>query len=180
MNFSEVLEAMKAGKKVRRTCWAHDGVLYIGTKEQYGHDLFLRVDQKIGGSFVGVHNVNTEEILAEDWEIVDEYPKVELKTYFECPRCNQISHFDAEFLLVDPKGRDIVECGHCRNKVEIVKKDQETKTCCGETEAKNSQYTLPAEYIGYGRWRVTKPLPIDEWTIKVRRDIENGNFKLIY
>ena len=149
MNFSEVLEAMKAGKKVRRTCWAHDGVLYIGTKEQYGHDLFLRVDQKIGGSFVGVHNVNTEEILAEDWEIVDEYAKAELKTYFECPRCNQISHFDAEFLLVDPKGRDIVECGHCRNKVEIVKKDPETKACCGgiitQTGANNFKTVISGE-----------------------------------
>ena len=179
MNFSAALEAMKAGKKIRLP-EMKDYFVYISTVYK------LNFDKSSTVSHIRLTNYkdeqdwtpDEEELLSEKWELVDEYQTVKL--YFKCPRCNQISHFDAEFLLVDPNGRDIVECGHCRNKVEIVKKDQETKTCCGETEAKNSQYTLPAEYIGYGRWRVTKPLPIDEWTIKVRRDIENGNFKLIY
>jgi len=131
MNFSAALEAWKAGKKLRlpempENYWIERGeintfmtpyyelVLVKGNVRKWD---YLKIPYRI--------------LISEDWELVDEYPKVELKTYFECPRCNQISHFDAEFLLVDPKGRDIVECGHCRNKVEIVKKDQETKACCG-------------------------------------------------
>jgi len=132
MNFSAALEAMKAGKKVRRSCWGYGITLHIGTKEQFGHDLFYRKHQTrpdIGIEFYRIHDI---EILAEDWELVDEYPKVELKQYFKCPRCNQNSMFDKKFLLVDPKGRDIIECENCGNKVEIIKNDHGTKACCGE------------------------------------------------
>jgi len=140
MNFSAALEAMKAGKKIRRSAYG-DSFCYI-TYPEIGEPIVWKSD-------CGAKKFYSHEILAEDWEVVDEYPKVELKTYFECPRCNQISHFDAEFLLVDPKGRDIVECGHCRNKVEIVKKDPETKACCGgiitQTGANNFKTVISGE-----------------------------------
>ena len=178
MNFSAALEALRAGKKVRLP-EMKDYFVYIAT-------VYNLTNTSKNVSHIRLTNYkdtqdwtpSEDELLSEKWEMVDEYRKVKL--YFKCPRCEKHSVFDKKFLLADLKGRDIIECENCGNKVEIVKKDPETKTCCGENGSKDSQYTLPAEYIGYGRWRVTKPLPVDEWTIKVRRDIENGNFKLIY
>jgi len=170
MNFSEALEAMKAGKKVIRSSKSFETYI-IGQfpLDEPGTKTDIIAEN---GFFKKISVFGSEGILAEDWEVVDEYPKVKL--HFKCPRCNQNSEFEKKFLLVDPKGRDIIECEHCKNKVEIKKEPAISNACDGETEAKNSQYTLPAEYIGYGRWRVTKPLPVDELTIKVRRDIENG------
>jgi len=140
---------MKARKKVRRSCWGPGITLHIGTKEQFGHDLFYRKHQTrpdIGIEFYRIHDI---EILAEDWEIVDEYPKVELLQYFKCPRCNEESVFKKELLLVDPKGRDIVECEECRTKIEIVKNDPETKICSGEkitqTGANNFKTVISGE-----------------------------------
>jgi len=148
MNFSAALEAMKAGKKIRLP-EMKDYFVYISTVYK------LNFDKSSTVSHIRLTNYkdeqdwtpDEEELLSEKWELVDEYQTVKL--YFKCPRCNQISHFDAEFLLVDPKGRDIVECGHCRNKVEIVKKDQETKACCRgiitQTGANNFKTVMSGE-----------------------------------
>ena len=163
MNFSAALEAMKAGKKVRRSCWGYGITLHIGTKEQFGHDLFYRKHQTrpdIGIEFYRIHDI---EILAEDWEIVDEYPKVELLQYFKCPRCNEESVFKKELLLVDPKGRDIVECEECRTKIEIVKNDPETKICSGEKITQTGANNFKTVISGESRILFYKGNDLETW-----------------
>ena len=133
MNFSAALDAMKAGKKVRLP-EMKDYFLYISTV----YEMTFNNSRKV--SHIRLTNYkdeqdwtpDEEELLSEKWELVDEYAKAELLQYFKCPRCQKRSVFDKKFLLVDPKGRDIIECEHCKNKVEIVKKDHGTKACCGE------------------------------------------------
>jgi len=173
MNFSEALEAMRAGKKVRLQ-EMKDYFLYISTV----YEMTFNTSRKV--SHIRLTNYkdeqdwtpDEEELLSEKWEIVDEYPKVKILQYFKCPRCNENSHFDR--ISVDSKGREIIECEHCKNKVEIEKEQVVSNACGGETKAKYTHYTLPVVYMGYRGWRVTKPLPVNELTIKVRRDIENG------
>jgi len=147
MNFSEALEAMKAGKKVIRPSKSFEtyriGQFPLdepGTKTDIIAENYFFKKLSVFGS---------EEILAEDWEIVDEYPKVEIETYFKCPCCQKRSVFDKKFLLVDPEGREIVECRYCKNKVEIVKVDHGTKACCGgiitQTGANNFKTVISGE-----------------------------------
>jgi len=121
MNFSAALEALRAGKKVRLP-EMKDYFIYISTV----YEMTFNTSRKV--SHIRLTNYkdeqdwtpSEEELLSEKWELVDEYAKAELETYFKCPRCQKRSVFDKKFLLVDPKGRDIIECEHCKNKVEII------------------------------------------------------------
>lgn len=62
MRFEEALKAMREGKKVRRTSWDISTIFYsyangVGIYDNYKNEENM---------------IYTKDILAEDWEIVDE------------------------------------------------------------------------------------------------------------
>jgi len=164
MNFSAALEALRAGKKVRLP-EMKDYFIYISTV----YNLTFNTSRKV--SHIRLTNYkdeqdwtpSEEELLSEKWELVDEYAKAELLQYFKCPRCNENAGFDKKFLLVDPKGRDIIECEHCKNKVEIVKKDRGTKACCGEKITQTGANNFKTVISGESRILFYKGNDLETW-----------------
>lgn len=64
MNFSEALEALKAGKKVKRSNWI-------------GNENIVLIDSDHGGQYLGCSIyfeealLGSDSLLANDWEIVE-------------------------------------------------------------------------------------------------------------
>ena len=78
MKLEEVLQAARDGKKVQRISWRNT-FFYIGTNK-------------------GVSDYSTQDLLSDDWEIVDEHKP--------CPFCGSSK---AEFV----GGYDSIECSDC-------------------------------------------------------------------
>ena len=112
MNFSAALEAMKAGKKIRRPAYG-DSFCYI-TYPENGEPIVWKSD-------CGAKKFYSHEILAEDWEIVKEMPEaiVQTKTeeYFLCPYVGCTGKYNYEFF----KDKDIMKCSYCGKKFRIRK-----------------------------------------------------------
>lgn len=79
MDFSKALQAMKVGKKVRRTNWNHSGRLSIGAKENFGKEIFTMWHSELNSNSCALHVMLTEEIFAENWEIIDDTQKVKIE-----------------------------------------------------------------------------------------------------
>jgi hypothetical protein len=62
MNFEEVLNALKDGKDVRRTCWNH--IRYINLDKREGLEMY--VDERFFS-----YSPSYEDLFAYDWEIVE-------------------------------------------------------------------------------------------------------------
>lgn len=65
MGFAEALNSMLDGKKVRRTCWKDNGILYI---DYIGDDsfIFMKVENN-----KWVYSFTQRDILSIDWYVVD-------------------------------------------------------------------------------------------------------------
>lgn len=72
MDFGKALEAMKAGKKIRRTSWEKGISILLGTKEQYGDDITIASYIMKNGSEIEMYPLRIHDILAEDWEILED------------------------------------------------------------------------------------------------------------
>ena len=71
MRFEEVLPALRAGKKIRRTRWKKD--ICISIAIEGGCDHYVRYN------FGSVFNFNKSDFENDDWEIVKETKKVKLR-----------------------------------------------------------------------------------------------------
>lgn len=63
MTFEEVLPALKAGKKIKR-----DGFVYFEPNGEFVRFIMAEYPEKIQLDY----NLAVEDILADDWEIIDE------------------------------------------------------------------------------------------------------------
>lgn len=69
MNFSEALEAIKEGQKVRRSSWKNkSGVIYL--VEHFSRPPYIEYRYIQGGV---VYVAYCDDILATDWEVLDEF-----------------------------------------------------------------------------------------------------------
>ncbi len=64
MNFSEALELLKEGKKIRRKTWSERSYLTIL------HGIIKFVESNVLG--YSEINLSSNNIVADDWEVVDE------------------------------------------------------------------------------------------------------------
>ena len=64
MKFEEALKAMRKGKAVKRQFYETDFILK-------DNQILYRY-KNLGGYFFGLVMIETKDLLAEDWEIVDE------------------------------------------------------------------------------------------------------------
>lgn len=71
MKFEEVIPALRAGKKIRRTKWKEDICISIAIKGDCDH--YVRYN------FGSVFNFNKSDFESDDWEIVKEIKKVKLR-----------------------------------------------------------------------------------------------------
>jgi len=114
MNFSAALEAMKAGKKVSRPSKSFE-TYRIGQfpLDEPGTKTDIIAEN---GIFKKISVFGSEGILAEDWEIEDEYPKVKLfrskDIYYQCPKCRRISE---QLVYPEDNPDEIKTCRHCRH-----------------------------------------------------------------
>ena len=77
MNFSEALEAMKAGKKVRRSDMFPDEYLTFQLSLGSGKPLHTEPQRmKTGSDRWTYHRFSVKEMEADNWEIVPEAPEV--------------------------------------------------------------------------------------------------------
>ena len=129
MDFGKALEAMKAGKKARRTTWNHSGKLSIGSKEQFGKELFVWYNSERNSNSYGIHPIDTSEILADDWEIIEDIPKVKIETsieeYYVCPKCKK-----SNIYWPSMERDNIHACVQCGKKMELYREDKKEENGC--------------------------------------------------
>lgn len=65
MGFAEALNSMLDGKKVRRTCWTDNRILYI---DYIGDDSFIFINDE---NNIWVYSFTQRDILSIDWYVVD-------------------------------------------------------------------------------------------------------------
>lgn len=77
MDFSDALIAIKNKQRARRTIWP-DGT-YLFSRKQHGHDTFVVREETDGKPQYFLCHLSNEPIFAEDWEIVEDASKVQLR-----------------------------------------------------------------------------------------------------
>lgn len=65
MGFAEALNSMLDGKKVRRTCWPDNRILYI---DYIGDDSFIFINDE---NNIWVYSFTQRDILSIDWYVVN-------------------------------------------------------------------------------------------------------------
>ena len=75
MRFEEILPALSAGKKIRRTKWKEDVCISIAIEGDCDH--YVRYN------FGSVFNFNKSDFESDDWEVVKETKKVKLRDLTE-------------------------------------------------------------------------------------------------
>lgn len=110
MNFGDAFKALKEGKKVRRPYMKHFNLQIAKVSDSHENVKFNETliacseDDNITR-----FTIPNEDIIAEDWEIVDEIPDVEVKTatveYYICPSCKtKVTVYNYQLVR---------ECGYC-------------------------------------------------------------------
>ncbi len=74
MDFSKALEAMKEGKKVRRSNWENGAYLSIGLKEQYGTETIILTSYIDGVRLDSHYCPISRDLLVGNWELVEDIP----------------------------------------------------------------------------------------------------------
>lgn len=122
MDFGKALEALKAGKKVRRPYmypeWVELGnVSNLNDPPDCYKRLIIRDKTESSIDYWKPDDADGDiDILAEDWEILEDFPEVKLhiKEYFTCPKCgHECNTFDELAFEL---------CGVCHTKVKFITK----------------------------------------------------------
>lgn len=117
LNFSEALEALKAGKKVKRASKPKE-VFHIGVIGRWDGGTEPRFIKTEGDSWIH-HDFYNGPILAEDWEIGEIVPTVKMdknNSIVNCPLCTK------RFGLYWKQSVNLViECPYCDSKIIITK-----------------------------------------------------------
>ena len=106
MKWYEVQPALEEGKKLRRTSWSKgDYISYNNSAINYN----------TASNIIVRFSCNQNEVLADDWEIVEEVPVAstckDVRYQYECPTCKEISssiHADG-----------LVNCAGCGGKIKL-------------------------------------------------------------
>lgn len=130
MDFSKALEAMKAGKKIKKLGWNKTHIIFESPDVFYRvYPSGLKEDWYFGNN----------DILAEDWEIVEDIPKVQLRAseMFFCPNCRQPNHGP---FIENTNGT----CKYCGQVVKLLPKDEP------KPKYKQPEFVLTKLDFGYG------------------------------
>jgi transcription elongation factor Elf1 len=121
LNFGEALETAKNGMKIRRPDFVDGVYWYWDGKEMKTHD---NNDKFNGGWFSAFP---ARHVYAEDWEIIEDLPKVKIyrsnDTYYECPKCHKTDEIIVYSEDIKNKGT-LRECRFCGQKFNIINSDE--------------------------------------------------------
>ena len=126
MDFSKAFEAMKNGKKVKKSGWNDVYIIFEAPDNFYRfRPSGLKEDWYFGNN----------DILAEDWEIVEDIQEVKLhiKEYFTCPKCG---HENIGFHL----DNGVSTCTKCGTRVKTLPRCDRSNKKYGEIVSTYKEY----------------------------------------
>lgn len=133
MKFYEVLKEFEDGKKIKRPNM--EGYLIFDRR----YEVQSKIRYVYNGS--SPHYISEEELLANDWRIIEDIPEIQLfrskEIRYTCPKCKRESEI---LVYTEDRSETVHECRHCGQKFRFSNLE-EMKKMYYDTESKIEDYT---------------------------------------
>lgn len=123
MDIGEAIKALKEGKKIRRAS-NPNVILYVDKIGQFfTTDTIPSLIREENGEWRHSDLYGRLELFAEDWEVIEDIPKIKLQrsteAYYECPKCKRT---DSIIVYIENVHNNdtLHECRYCGQKFNLI------------------------------------------------------------